>query len=391
MRGEKLKRKINPILNFIKETDLYLFFLCVLASAFGLIMVLSATKYSIEDGSRFSRDFIVTLAAVAVGLIMSVIISSLDYQIFTKLWPVIAAVCLLLMIALFKWGTGPTARSDVHTWLKFGPISFQPSEIVKVGFIITFSVHLDKLKYKINNIFSIIQLGIHALIPMGLVAVTGDMGSSLVFVIIAAVMLYIAGVHWGYFAGVFALAAAASPLIWTYGLKQLQKNRILALIYPDLYPNEIYQQMRGLNAIGSGGFTGQGIFHGAYTQAGAIPEGKNDMIFAVIGEELGLVGCTAALLILVLITFRMISIGKKSLEQSTNLICCGMAAMIAGQMLINIGMCLKLLPVVGITLPFFSSGGSSNLCIYLGIGLVLSIYRHNCDPGANNLKLYNSF
>ena len=386
-----MKRRNNPIVNFIKETDLYLFFLCLLASAFGLLMVFSATKYTISEDSKFSRDFIVMLAAVGIGVLMSVIISLFDYQIFTKLWPVIAVVCLLLMLALFKWGTGPSSRSDVHTWLEFGPISFQPSELVKVGFIITFSVHLERLKYKINNIFSILQLGIHALIPIGLVAVTGDMGSSLVFIVIAAVMLYIAGVHWGYFAGVFAFAAAASPLIWTYVLKQLQKNRILALIYPELYPNEIYQQMQGINAMGAGGFTGQGLFHGAYTQAGVIPEGKNDMIFSVIGEELGLVGCTAALLILVLISLRMVSVGKKSIEQSTNLICCGMAAMIAGQMLINIGMCLKLLPVVGITLPFFSSGGSSNLCVYIGIGLVLSIYRHNCDPGTNNLKLYHTF
>lgn len=386
-----MKLKNNPVYNFIKETDLYLFFLCLFASVFGLIMVMSATKYNIAEGSRFSREFIIMLAAVGVGAVTAVIISAFDYQIFTKLWPVIAVVCIALMLVLFKWGTGPSARSDVHTWLKFGPISFQPSELVKVGFIITFSVHLEKLKYKINNIFSIIQLGIHAMIPTGLVAVTGDLGSSLVFIVITGVMLYAAGVHWGYFVGAVAFVAAASPLVWTYGLKQLQKDRFLALVYPDLYPNIIYQQKQGVNAIGIGGFTGQGLFHGAYTQAGAIPEGQNDMIFAVIGEELGFVGGIAAMLILVLISLRMVSTGKKSIEQSTNLICCGMAAMIAGQMLINIGMCLMLLPVVGITLPFFSSGGSSNLCVYIGIGLVMSIYRHNCDPGANKMKLYRNF
>lgn len=387
-----MKRKNNPVLNFIKETDLYLFTLCLFASVFGLIMVNSATRYTtVGESSSFSREFIVMIAAVGLGVILSVIISAFDYQIFTKLWPLIAIACIGIMLVLFKWGTGPSSRPDVHTWLKFGPVSFQPSELVKVGFIITFSVHLEKLKYKINNFFSILQLGIHAMIPIGLVAVTGDMGSSLVFIVIAGVMLYAAGVHWGYFVGGIAFVAAASPLVWTYGLKQLQKDRFLALIYPELYPNIIYQQKYGINAIGTGGFTGQGLFHGAYTQAGVIPEGQNDMIFAVIGEELGFVGCIVALLTLVLITLRIISTGKKSLEHSTNLICCGMAAMIAGQMLINIGMCLMLLPVVGITLPFFSSGGSSNLCIYLGIGLVLSIYRHNCDPGANNLKLYNHF
>lgn len=156
---------------------------------------------------------------------------------------------------------------------------FQPSELVKIGFIITFGVHLDKVKEKINNIFSILQLGAHAAVPIVLVAATGDMGSALVFMVIAIVMMFVAGVHWGYFLGGIALVGAATPLIWTYVLKQLQKDRFLALIYPDLYPDIIYQQQRGLNAIGAGGITGQGLFKGAYTQAGAVPESQNDMIF----------------------------------------------------------------------------------------------------------------
>ena len=125
------------------------------------------------------------------------------------------------------------------------------------------------MKEKINNIFSILQLGAHAAVPIVLVAATGDMGSALVFMVIAIVMMFVAGVHWGYFLGGIALVGAATPLIWTYVLKQLQKDRFLALIYPDLYPDIIYQQQRGLNAIGAGGITGQGLFKGAYTQAGA--------------------------------------------------------------------------------------------------------------------------
>ncbi len=389
-----MKKFLNSAYAFFKETDKYLLFLCIFTSAFGLTAVMSATRYKVAEGDLFHRDFIIMLIAVIIGIIASLVISALDYRVFTKLWPVIAIVCLALMLALFKWGTGPSARSDARTWLKFGSggssISFQPSELVKIGFIITFGVHLEKLKNKINRFTSILQLGAHAMIPIVLVALTGDMGSSLVFVIIAAVMLYTAGVHWGYFVGAAALIAAAAPLIWIYVLKQLQRDRFLALIYPDLYPDIIYQQKNGLNAIGSGGFSGQGLFNGAYTQAGVVPESMNDMIFTVIGEELGFIGCTAALLLLTLITVRIIIIGKKSQEQSTNLICCGMAAMLAGQVLINVGMCLMVLPVVGITLPFFSAGGSSNLCVYFGIGLVLSIYRHNCDSPSVNLKIYDS-
>lgn len=385
-----MKRSFGAVKYFLKRTDLYLFLLCFFTSVFGCVMVYSATRYNLSEGALFSREFIIMVIAVGMGLAAAVLISLVDYRAFTKFWYVIAGVSVVLMLLLFKFGTGPSARSDVHTWLKLGPVNFQPSEIVKIGFIITFSVHLEKLKDKLNNIFSILQLGVHAMIPTGLVAVTGDMGSSLVFIIIAAVMLFAAGVHWGYFAGIIAFFAAISPLVWLYVLKQLQRDRILALLYPDLYPDIIYQQKYGMNAIGTGGFTGQGLFKGAYTQAGIIPEGQNDMIFTVIGEELGFIGCFAALLLLVLITVRIISVGRKSSEYSTNLICCGMAAMIAGQLVINVGMCLMVLPVVGITLPFFSAGGSANLCIYLGIGLVMSIYRHNCEQETVNIKIYDS-
>lgn len=385
-----MKSVIQSVRDFIKQTDVYLLMLCIFASVFGLVMVMSATRYSLGEDEKISREFLIMAIAVGMGLIFSLIISALDYRVFTKLWPAIAVVSIVLMLVLFQFGTGPSARSDVHTWLKFGPVNFQPSELVKIGFIITFSVHLEILRNKLNKIFSIIQLGVHALIPAGLVAVTGDMGSSLVFLAIAGVMLFAAGVHWGYFIGIFAVIAAASPLIWIYVLKQLQRDRFLALFYPDLYPDIIYQQKYGLNAIGAGGFTGQGIFKGQYTQAGLIPEGQNDMIFSVIGEETGFIGCAVALLLLVLIIIRVITVGKKSQETSTKLICCGIAGMLASQLVINIGMCLMVMPVVGITLPFYSAGGSANLCVYLGIGLVLSIYRHNCEQETVNIKIYDS-
>lgn len=385
-----MKKFLNSAAQFIKDTDKYLFFLCLITSIFGLIMVMSATRYNLNEGDYFSRDFLIMAIAVFVGIMFCLLISAFDYQIFTKLWPIIAGICILLLLGLFIWGTGPSVRSDARTWYRFGPISFQPSELVKIGFIITFSVHLEKLKDEINKPKNIIKLGVHALIPIALVALTGDMGSSLVFILITAIMLFVAGVHWGYFVGAIALIGAAFPLIWIYVLKQLQRDRFLALIYPDRYPDIIYQQKYGLNAIGSGGFSGQGLFKGSFTQSGVVPESQNDMIFSAIGEELGFVGCIAALLLLTLIVIRIISIGRHSREHSTNLICNGIAAMILSQMLINIGMCLMFLPVVGITLPFFSAGGSSNLCIYLGIGLVLSIYRHNCEQEAVNIKVYKT-
>ena len=136
----------------------------------------------------------------------------------------------------------------------------------------------------------------------------------------------------------------------------------------------------------NGGLTGQGLFNGSYTQAGVVPESRNDMIFSAFGEELGFIGCFVVLAILVGITVRLIQNGRKSRNNAAALMCYGMAAMIAGQTVINIGMCLMLLPVIGITLPYYSAGGSSNLCLYIGIGLMLSIYRFDKEQEITNFR-----
>lgn len=385
-----MKKILNAVRLFFRETDKLLLFSSILTSIFGLVIVYSATRCKLKEDDLFTRDFLIMLIAVVLGIALCLCISYFNYEVFTRFWIPIGAICVVALLLLFPFGTGPAARPDVHTWLDFKVFSIQPSEFVKIGFIITFGVHLDKLRDKINKPLSILQLGVHAIIPTFLVMETGDMGSALVFIVIAAAMLFAGGVHWGYFLGGAALVGAAAPLVWTYVFSSIQKNRFLALIYPDLYPDIIYQQKYGMTAIGAGGITGQGLFKGAYTQAGVVPEQHNDMIFTVIGEELGFIGCIIALGLLFFIAIRILMIGKKSRERSTNLICSGMAAMIIGQVIINVGMCLMLLPVIGITLPFFSAGGSANLGVYIGIGLILSIYRHNCEQKAVNVRVYDS-
>ncbi len=390
-----MKQVFKEIKHFIKETDKTLLLLCILASAFGSVAVLSATKWTVSDGGMFSRDFIVMVAAICAGIFIALVISVIDYEFIIKLAPLIGLVCIGLMVLLFAIGVGPLERPDAKTWIKFGSIYFQPSEIVKIGFIITFGVHLERLKGNINHPFSILQLGLHAIIPIGLVIKTGDMGSALVFIIITIAMLFIAGLHWGYFLAGGLLVVAALPLAWMFLLDNIQKERFLALAYPDLYPDIIYQQKRGLAALGGGGVTGQGLFNGSLTQTpNAIPEAENDMIFTVIGEELGLIGCIIALLILTFIVLRIINTGRHDNVGNIKIMCYGVAAMIAGQVIINVGMCLMLLPVIGITLPFFSAGGSSNLCIYFSIGLILSFYRYNQQRDmihVSQQNIYNPF
>ena len=375
---------------YFRETDKILFFLCLCASVFGILLVYSATKNGATK--LIPSELRTMLIAVGVGLILCLLISFLDYEVIIRLWPLIAIFCILIMCALFKWGVAPNARQDARSWFDLKIFFFQPSELVKIGFIITFAVHLDAVKDHVSKFTTVLILGIHALIPIGLVMGTGDDGSALIFMLMFLGMMFAAGVHWGYFAAGFAAVAVAFPAIWALGdkfiLNQDQKNRFLAILYPDLYAkHEAFQQNRGIGAIGSGQFFGQGLFNGNYTQSAAVPESENDFVFTVAAEELGFIGAIAVLVLLAAIILRIVINGKRANDNASYLMCMGMASMLTAQVIINIGMVLQWLPVIGITLPFFSAGGSSNLCVYIGIGLMMSIYRFNQKTPVANFRL----
>ncbi len=382
-----MKKFFSVTKRFIQETDNLLLILIIATSIFGVLMVYSTTRCLLEDGQVIARDATVMIIAAVAGILATLVISAIDYEFIMKLWPIIGGFCIVLMIITLIFGAAPIERPDSKCWLKIGEVYFQSSELVKIGFLITFSMHLELLRDRINNLKSVIALGVHAMIPVALVVLTGDMGSALVFIIMAVGLLFFAGLHWGYFACGGLLLLSASPLIWMFVFSEYQKNRFLALFRPEQFTDESFQQLLGLNALGSGGFWGTGFTKGIYTQGGIVPESENDMIFTAIGEETGFFGCIVALGLLFAIVYKMIKIAKSSRDFSTQLFCYGMAVMISAQVLINIGMCLMILPVIGITLPFFSAGGSSTLCLYIGIGLVFSIYRFNRSREAVNFRL----
>ena len=358
-----------------KETDKLFLLLCLCLSAVGTVMVSSATHRT-ADGALLSRDAKVMVLALALGVAACLVISFVDYDLILKLWPVIAAGSLFLMLLLIPFGEAPSGREDARSWLRItSSLYLQPSEILKIGFIITFSKHLSLLKNDLSSVKNVLFLCIHAMIPIALVVYTGDMGSALIFMLMFVGMMFIAGVHWAYFPLGIAAVAAALPLVWYKVFDNIQRNRILALIDPQSYPNEIYQQQQAGNAIREGGFFGTGLFKGAYTQSGSVPESDNDMIFSVICEETGLIGAFVVLLLFALLAIRIIYVGRRSNNYAASMICYGVMFMIIAQVAVNIGMCLKLLPVIGITLPFISAGGSSVVSLYLAVGLVLSVYR----------------
>ncbi len=381
----------------IKETDWVLYLLCILASIYGVLMVYSAT-YRLKGDSLIASDCIMTVVGSVLGIGLCFVVSHIDFEILMRLAPIIAGVSVLLMCSLFIFGESPSGRDDAICWLYFRigsrKISFQPSELVKIGFVITFSTHIDAVKDNINSIKNIILLCVHGMIPIGLVILTGDLGSALVFIFIFVIMMFLGGVQLRYFAIAVVAAVIALPVLWIKFFSQFQKDRLLAVYYPaalsdDSYAKIIYQQARGLRTIGSGMFFGQGFLKGTLTQSGYVPINESDMIFTVVGEELGFIGCILLLALLAAIVIRLFHNGQKSGNPGGYLICTGIATMIAAQTIINVGVNLVLLPCIGITLPFMSAGGSSSLCVYIGIGVALSVYRNTCAREPVNFRVRN--
>ena len=249
---------------------------------------------------------------------------------------------------------------------------------MKVGFIISFSYHLDMVKGSINRIKTIIPLVIHGLIPIALVILTGDAGSALIFLILFIGMLFMAKINIGYFVAGFCAIIVGFMVAWKTNLiSGIQRQRIVALFYPEHYEDVMYQQNNAKIAIGSGGWFGQGFLHGRMTQNNLVPENQNDFVLSVAGEEFGFVGAMAVILLLAILIIRIFAAGLKARDNVGYLMCMGVGIMLLAQVFVNIGMELSLLPCIGITLPLFSSGGSSSLSIYLALGIVLSVYRYS--------------
>ena len=364
---------LGRIADFIRETDKILLFLCLFASFYGSVLVLSATRYT---GS--SRQFWVQLASLLIGLTAAIVISLIDYETIARWWPAVAGACLAVFALTFFIGYAPNDAGS-PSWIRL-PIgmSFQPSELLKVAFIVTFSKHVSLLKGAPPRFVHVVLLCLHGAVPVGLIVVQGDDGSALIMLGIFAGMMVAANVKLRYFISAAAAATVAVPLMWFYKiLKPHQIQRFTVLYGPDKDLAGVgYQQYHARIAFANGGFLGNGLFRGREVQGGILPKAYNDFIYAACGEELGYLGCIVILILLVAICLRLMRVAALSKDNLGRMICVGVFSMIAIQAIVNIGMCLSLLPVIGITLPFFTAGGSSLICIFMGIGLSVSVYSH---------------
>jgi rod shape determining protein RodA len=357
--------------DFFRESDKIFLILCVATTLYGCTAVFSATYHM-----NTFRPIIVQFACMILGVFGALIVSSFDLEKFYKRWYIVAAVGVIPVLLTFFIGIAPEGTDD-KAWLDLGITTFQPSELLKICFILTFSLHLSRIKANINKPKYLLPLCAHGAAPILLIHFQGDDGTALVFAIIVVFMMWVAGVSWKYFTAAFGAVLVASPFVYFFVMNDDHRARIKLLFDIDADIKGIgYQQWLGRRSLANGGLFGQGYLKGTLTQSGIVPEGHNDFIFVGIGEELGFLGCLAVIILLVAICLRCIRVAKLSTKDSNRYVCIGFFAMIFAQSVINIGMCTSVLPVIGITLPFFSAGGTSLLCLYLGVGLVLNVYKH---------------
>ena len=353
---------------FLENSNLRLILLCAAITIYGCLLVYSASH---GYGYGFSGACTHIIAAV-IGFVAALFLSQIDYDDICALWPIWAGLSLLLVLLTFTPLGLNASGTDDTAWLGIGSLTFQPSELMKIAFIITFSVHLSSVQEKIRQFKTVLLLALHAMIPIGLVFLQGDDGTAIVFVLIFLSMLFAAGVNMLYYVIGLTGVCAAVPILWSM-MSEDKKARILCILpaYVDKYLKTAgWQQYEGLKAIGSGQLTGTGYLN---TNNGSLFARNNDLIFTVAGEEFGFVGGLLLLLLLTLLLLEIFRCAKHARDPLGTYLCVGMLALIGFQSIINLGMNLRLLPVIGITLPFFSAGGSSVATLYLGISLVLSV------------------
>lgn len=364
----------GAIKGYLSRTDKWLLLLWVGASALSVTFLLGLANSGRLDGTRTITTHI---AASCLGLAVAVILSCLDYHLILKLWKLYLPLCLVL-VGLTLFSGFSVTRGDNQAWLQIGFGSFktslQPSELLKISFITTFSMHLAKVGDELNRLPNLLLLCAHGGAHVLLIQIQGDSGTALIFLGIFLVMLFCAGIRWRYIAGAAAALVAAVPLLWYQIMSQDQRMRILTLLNPELNETYAYQQMMGLIALGRGGLRGTGIFAGTHTR---VPEAYNDLIFSFIGEATGFIGALGVIVLLLVIAFKILFDSTMAKDNQGRFLCIGVFAMMIIQTTINLGMSLSLLPVIGVTLPLFSSGGTSVLSMYTGLGLVLSVYCHS--------------
>jgi rod shape determining protein RodA len=373
----------DSLREFARKGDILLLSLCTAASLFGLVLVYSATRYI---GGY--RNVIVQSAAIVLGILVYILLSAVDIELITeRSWGLLLAFNVVFVL-LTRTPLGREVNGNL-SWVRIPgfPVDLQPAEIVKLTFVLLLAWQCVKLQERgISRPTSVFQIAGHTLFMCALIAVaSGDFGMALTYLFIFVIVAWTAGVKKRWFLLAMVVIVVAAVLIWPHISDDYRFRRFAVVIdhltgnQDTLYEQTMdtgWQQTRSILAIGSGGLTGMGYLQGIQTQSAyksSLPARETDEIFAVCGEEFGLVGCVLLLLLLTAIILRCVWVARRSRSLQSALIAMGFAGMLLAQIAVNVSMCLYIFPVVGLTLPFISSGGSSIVTMFAAMGVVSSI------------------
>jgi rod shape determining protein RodA len=338
-------------------------------AAWGLVTVYSATHGRLE--THLEDLYLKQLYWFVAGLVLMVSVSLLDYQLLSRAAYLLLTLGILLLVVVFLVGR---VASGARRWLVLGPLSFQPSEVVKVFVVLSIARYFTDTHREGGLRFrDLLPPLFMVIVPFALIAKQPDLGTALVLFFVACTLIFASGFPLKILLSMMGGSLIALPIGWTF-LKDYQKVRVITLLNPDFDPlGAGYHSWQSKIAIGSGGFWGKGLLAGTQSGLNFLPEKHTDFIFAVFAEEWGFIGTSALMVLYLVLVLRGISIAYSSRDRLGALIATGLVAMLSVYILFNIGMTVGLTPVVGLPLPLFSYGGSSMIATMVAIGLLLNI------------------
>jgi rod shape determining protein RodA len=353
----------------LMNIDWLLLLMVFVIGAGGLLTVYSATHGRLE--THLDDLYLKQIYWFCAGLVLMVLITLVDYQYLSRGAYLLLVLGILLLIAVFAVGR---VVSGARRWLVLGPLSFQPSEVVKVFLVLSFARYFTEMRRDGGLKFRDLLIPLLMMaIPFALIAKQPDLGTALVLFLVSCTLIFASGFPLKILLSMIAGGLIAMPIGWIF-LKDYQKVRVITLLNPDFDPlGAGYHSWQSKIAIGSGGFWGKGWLAGTQSGLNFLPEKHTDFIFAVFAEEWGFVGTAALIVLYMLLVLRAISIAYTSKDRLGSLIATGVVAILSVYILFNIGMTVGLTPVVGLPLPLFSYGGSSMLATMVAVGLLLNI------------------
>ncbi len=356
------------------KSDRILFIATLLLVCASVVMVYSASAVMAMERFQQPYYFLVKQGLWAVlGLAVLSIAMRIDYRTYkneTVVWGALGLVGLLLVAVLFSAPINGTRR-----WFGFGGLGIQPSELAKLGCILFVALMLERRMHRIGELsYSLLPIGLVVGVVAGLIMLQPDFGTAVSLLLIAAVMVFAAGLPWRYLAGAALVALPALYIVLVSA--PYRRRRLMAFWDPWADPlGDGFQTIQSLIAVGTGGIFGRGLM-GGVQKLFYLPEPFTDFIFAVIAEELGLIGATAILACFAVITWRGLRITMRAPDKFGAFVALGLTTMIAAQAFLNMSVVLSLVPNKGIPLPLVSNGGSSLLINLLGMGMLLNISQH---------------